>query len=243
MALHAVKKDLLGSLKTFEKDQATNQADFRSWLTKLKIDIEAACLGYEWDPCAGFMGRTPVPPGHLRKSVCMKRAVATSLIVLATAVASGFQETKDWVKFESEPGLFSVLMPSAPRELKETTGSPQGPYTTSLYVSHLGNEMYIAGWVDYDRRFNFDAQKELELNRDNFVKGVNGKLRTTSDIAMGDYPGIEFTGTYQSSSFKSRVFIVGKRPYLLIASFPTGKDNPQNISRFLSSFVVTPKLK
>ncbi|MGH9970321.1 MAG: hypothetical protein ACREBG_21370 [Pyrinomonadaceae bacterium] len=171
----------------------------------------------------------------------MNRALATCLILLATPFASGFQETKEWVKFESTPGLFSVVMPGAPREQKETTDSPHGPYTTYLYVSRADDETYIAGWVDYDPRFNFDAQKELELNRDNFVKGVNGKLRTTSDIALGDYPGIEFTGTFQSSSFRSRVFIVGKRPYILIAIFPTGKDSSQNTSRFLSSFAVTLK--
>lgn len=34
--------------------------------------------------------------------------------------------------------------------------------------------MFIVGWVDYEENYKYDEQKELELNRDNFIKAIKG---------------------------------------------------------------------
>ena len=171
----------------------------------------------------------------------MKSFLVLVLLSVAVSLAAGFQQPA-WVKFNSAPGGFSVLLPAEPREEKKNTDSPHGPYTTVLYISKADSEVYLAGWVDYDPKFNFDPVKELEANRDNLVKTVNGKLLTSKKITLSGYQGLEFTGENARIAFKSQVFIVGKRPYLLCYVFPPGQESAPNGAKFFSSFQLKPKV-
>lgn len=171
----------------------------------------------------------------------MKRIVVVFLVLLASTYAIGFQGAGEWIKFESPKGLFSVMMPTQPTEKKETKESSYGPYTTTLHQSKGNGELYMAGWVEYDPKHTFDAQKELEANRDNFVKAVDGTVSSTTRITFQFNPGIEFDGTTPGYSFKSRVYIIGKRPYMLLVAFPTGGENSPTINKFLMSFKLTPR--
>jgi len=171
----------------------------------------------------------------------MKRTAAVLLILLAASLAVGFQDASEWIKFKSTPGQFSVLMPAQPTEEKETKGSASGPYTTNLFQSQGNGEVYIAAWVDYDPKINVDAQKELDANRDNFVKAVAGTLGSTTRVTLKDHPGIEFEGTAPNFSFKSRVYVVGRRPYMLIVLYPPGGGGSPTINKFISSFELAPR--
>ena len=165
----------------------------------------------------------------------MKSFLVLVLLFAAVNLAAGFQQSA-WMKFESTPGSFSVLLPVEPREEKKNHDSPNGPYTTVLYISKADPELYLVSWVDYDPKFNFDPVKELEANRDNLVKTVNGTLLTSKKITLGAYQGLEFTGESARIAFKSQVFIVGKRPYLLCYVFPPGQESIPNGAKFFSSF-------
>lgn len=132
-------------------------------------------------------------------------------------------------------------MPGKPAEEKETKESPQGPYTTNLVQGKSNGEVYLAAWVDYDPKFIFDTQKELDANRDNFVKTVNGTLSNSTRVTYKDNPGIEFEGTSPNFSFKSRVYVVGRRPYMLIVLFAAGTESSPTINKFISSFELAPK--
>jgi hypothetical protein len=171
----------------------------------------------------------------------MKRTAALLVIVLAAIVAEAFQDASAWIKFESPTGLFSVLMPAQPTEQKETKDSPYGPYTTTLFISKGSGEVYMTGWVDYDAKYNFDTQKELEANRDNFAQAVKATVNNTTKITFKGNPGIEFDGTSPDYAFKSRVYIIGRRPYMLIAIFASGAESSPTINKFLSSFELKSK--
>lgn len=168
----------------------------------------------------------------------MKKALTVFLLLLASAVTTA-QTPGGWVKVSSEEGRFSVLMPTKPEESKETQNSPNGPYTTHLLISKGAGEIYLVGWVDYDPNFNFNVQGELEANRDNFIKGIKATLLDTVKIDFNGNPGIEFTAETADTSFKSRIYVVGRRPYQLVVASPKGADATRNISRFFSSFEVT----
>lgn len=147
-----------------------------------------------------------------------------------------------WVKFTSDDGRFSVLMPEAPAEKTETTDSAHGPYTTHLFVVKASTEMpsvFLIGWVDYDPSFNFNRQAELEANRDNFVKGVNAKLLSTHPTVINGYSAIEFAAETDDRVFKSRVFMVGRRPYQIVIGSPKGLDDTEYVNRFFNSFKVS----
>ena len=148
-------------------------------------------------------------------------------------------DASGWVKFISDEGHFSVLVPDSPTEKTETTDSTHGPYTTHLFIVK-GTTVYLIGWVDYDPSFEFNRQAELEANRDNFVKGLGATLLSTRSTVISGYSAIEFTAQTAEKIFKSRVLLVGRRPYQIVIGSPKGTDDTVNVNRFFSSFKVTP---
>jgi len=189
----------------------------------------------------------------------MRRFFAISIVMLGLSIAIKAQEhsprpsatpsntpppvtamdANGWVKFISDTGRFSVLMPSTPTEKTETTDSTHGPYTTHLFVVKDETSVYLIGWVDYDPSFNFNRQAELEANRDNFVKGIQATLLSTRATVINGYSAIEFTAEAGERIFKSRVFMVGRRPYQIVIGSPKGTDDTASVNRFFNSFKVS----
>ena len=144
-----------------------------------------------------------------------------------------------WANFTSEEGHFSVLMPEIPTDKTETVDSAHGPYTTHLFIVRDTTSVYLIGWVDYDPSFNFNRQAELEANRDNFVKGINAHLVSTRPTIIDGYSAIEFTAETDDRTFKSRVYMVGRRPYQIVIGSPKGQDDSVSANRFFNSFKVS----
>ncbi len=155
-----------------------------------------------------------------------------------TPAPSNTADKSDWVPFSSELGRFSVLMPEVPQEKTETVDSAHGPYTTHLFIVKDTTNVYLIGWVDYDASFNFNRQAELEANRDNFVKGIKATLLYTRPTNIDGYSAIEFTAETVDKVFKSRVYMVGRRPYQIVIGTPKGADDPASVQRFFNSFKV-----
>ena len=188
----------------------------------------------------------------------MKRFLAISLIMLGLSAALRAQEHSPrpsitpnttapantpvdnggWVKFTSDDGHFSVLMPEMPQDKTETVDSSHGPYTTHLFIVKDTTSVYLIGWVDYDPSFNFNRQAELEANRDNFVKGINATLISTRPATFDGYSGLEFTAESGDRIFKSRVYMVGRRPYQIVIGSPKNLDDTAIVNRFFNSFKV-----
>jgi hypothetical protein len=168
------------------------------------------------------------------------RALAGLIVVLMMTVAVNAQEHSSdggWTRFTSEEGRFAVLMPGEPSENVESKDSPQGPYTTHMFTLKAENRLFLVAWVDYDPSFKFGVQAELNANRDNFVKGFNARLTgTTRQISLNGNPGIEFTAQREDAFVKSRVYVVGRRPYMLI-SISRNENDPET-DRFLASLEV-----
>ena len=147
-------------------------------------------------------------------------------------------DTSGWVQFTSDEGNFSVLMPKIPEDKAETTQSTHGPYTTHLFVVRDEVSVYLIGWVDYDASFNFNRQAELEANRDNFVKGIKATLLNTKPTVIDGYSALEFSAETEERIFKSRVYMVGRRPYQIVIGSPKGYDDTASVNRFFNSFKV-----
>jgi len=84
-----------------------------------------------------------------------------------------------------------------------------------VWIAKTANGIYLAGNTDYPVDIN--PTKELELDRDNFLKQVNAKLVDDTDITLSGKPGKEFSGVSADFTFRSRVFVVGRRAYLIVA--------------------------
>jgi hypothetical protein len=150
------------------------------------------------------------------------------------------EDNGGWVRYNSVAGRFTVLMPEIPEDKAETTQSDHGPYTTHLFIVRDTKNVYLIGWVDYDPSFNFNRQAEIEANRDNFVKGINATLVSTRATTFDGYSGLEFTAETADRVFKSRVYMVGRRPYQIVIGSPKDEPDPVATNRFFNSFKVSP---
>lgn len=180
----------------------------------------------------------------------MKVLVTCSILLMSALVLNAQEHTSNptrpaapvkagsWVTLNSEDGNFSVLMPELVKDQSETNSSPNGPYTTHLFRAKTTRGMFLVGWVDYARDFNFVVQSELQANRDNFVKGLKATLVSTTKITMNGHPGLEFTAETPEAIYKSRVYVIGRRPYQLIAGTLKGQDDSYNVARFFDSFQI-----
>ena len=170
-----------------------------------------------------------------------QRLTATLFPLLLATGALAVQAPAPWKKFTSQAGNFSVLLPAEPQEQKETKddGGPLSPYTNTLYIARGGNGAYLVGWTDYKPGVRIDVQGEIKANRDNFVKGVNGTLGPEKPLKLGTHPGTEFTAETAQALFHVRVYVIGRRPYILVALRPKGSQDP-NADKFFSSFTLTP---
>jgi hypothetical protein len=174
----------------------------------------------------------------------MKKSVALIVTLLAAALIAKAQTPGDWVKFAPPEGRVSVLMPVQPQDEKKLADKPrEGVSSITLFMAHAENEGYAVGWMDYDfdPKFNFSIQKELDSFRDTLVKRFNARLLKTTGIKLGEHPGIEFLteldGRY---AVHSRAYFVGSRLYGLVAIIPAGRDGTQSLKRFFSSFSPLP---
>ena len=157
-----------------------------------------------------------------------------------TTPPSNTVDTSGWVRFTSELGRFSVLIPEIPTaETPKTVQSDHGPYTTHLYITKVQNNIYLIGWVDYDPNFNFNRQQELEANRDNFVNGVKATMTDSRPLTIDGYQAIEFIAETAERTFKSRVYMVGRRPYQIVVVSAKGAEDSVNVNRFFNSFKIT----
>jgi hypothetical protein len=161
----------------------------------------------------------------------MKKLLAAMLALAITGPAVA----ADWIVFTPPDGRSSVTLPAQPTESKDSGGTAEEPFTTVFYTTRNEGTVYMYGWVDYDPKYKFGIQAELDANRDNFIKGVNGKLLKSTQISYGEHPGIEFTGENEKLYFQSRVYIVGKRPYQMVVAVAKGQERSPNINKFLTS--------
>jgi len=144
-----------------------------------------------------------------------------------------------WAKFTSEEGRFSVFIPGTPKDQVQTTPSNIGPYTTHLFTLRNPRHVFLIGYVDYDPSFNFNPQAELDANRDQFVKNLKATLVTSRNVKVDGYSALEFTAVADERIFKARVYIVGRRPYLIVLGSQKGVDDTFALNRFFSSFKIT----
>jgi hypothetical protein len=163
------------------------------------------------------------------------------LIILALLFQSAFgqanQATQEWIRFAPPNGGFVVMMPDKPKEDVDVKDS----FTTHLFTVSVGQAVYLVGFGDYAPSVRLDPQKELEANRDNFNKGLNATLRTSTPYNIDGRMGLEFTSETNSANLKSRVFIVGNRVIQLATLVSKNSNEQRNIEKFLDSFAFTTK--
>ncbi len=167
-----------------------------------------------------------------------KTLVALLLLLLVAPFAASRQDAPKWVTLSPDRSGFMIQVPAQPKE--ETESKPG--FTTRLYTVITDKAIYLVSYGDYAPTMRLDVDGELAANRDNFVKGLPGaKLLTSESVKLDGRPGLEFTGESPQARFRSRVYLAGNRVFMFMALELAGKDDTENVKRFLSSFAFTPQ--
>lgn len=161
----------------------------------------------------------------------------TSALILACGITSNAQE---WTKFAPEGGRFEVMLPGPPESSTETKESANGPYTTKMYIVRTTDMIFMVAYVDYDPKFNFDVNAEIQANKTNFLKPFKeSKLLSEKEITFSGNPGLEFAADLNATrTVVSRIFVIGRRPYQMIGVTQKGADQTL-VWKFLDSFKIT----
>jgi len=166
-------------------------------------------------------------------------------VLVLNSLVFGFQ-AGDWTRYSSAGGRFSVLIPTTeqPTEQVETKPDESGPYTTHTFAIRVPDKgAYMVAWVEYAPSMRLNVQGELAANRDNLLKPFKGTVLSQTTISLEGNPGIEFTADVEVNGapayVKSRVYVVGSRPYMLAALFFKGQEDYRGIDKFLTSLELT----
>ena len=165
-------------------------------------------------------------------------AIALALASAPAAAQTAPVPPPSWTSFTPAEGVFTVQFPAAPKRSETPVAEgPGSPGKVFLFTSASAEGVFIAGWADYAPGFKFDDQAELAANRDNFVKGTEGKLLASRAVGFNGAPGIEFDiekpGQWMG---RARVYIIGGKPWQLIAITPGASLDAGKASKFFASF-------
>lgn len=160
-----------------------------------------------------------------------------SLFILLTLVSFifGQQQEKPWQEFVSEEGNFAVLMPGTPL--------PQPPIDSGGIEVH--NYTYSQKELGYLISYNILPSKLLKQvstkeTLDFTVRGLlgraNGKLISSSDIKLDDYPGKKVKIEGNNLFFYGQIFVVKQRVYYVMVLSKMDPSSLKESETFLSSF-------
>jgi hypothetical protein len=164
------------------------------------------------------------------------KVFALVLVLVAGLCALTYGQEREWVEVAPAGGRCVVRMPAKPDEKTESADGEHGKYTTHLFLSRGDSAGFILAWVDHSPDFHADAQAELNANRDSLLESVSAKVTSERRISLDGHPGIEFNAEGANSKYRSRVYMVGDRPYQLLAMWSKGSEEPRGVTAFLSSF-------
>lgn len=161
-------------------------------------------------------------------------------ICFAFTVKASAQTTQTWTKFSSTEGRFTVLMPVEPMREEQTRETRQGKVVMHFFTSGVDKGLFIVAYADYS--FG-EAKRELDANRDSFLQGMKATLVSESDIKLRGNPGREIRAERDNLRIRSRIYLVGRRYYQVIAITPATLPADIEADRFLTSFELSETMR
>jgi hypothetical protein len=182
----------------------------------------------------GSAGKVPAPliPGkHSMKT----RFALLGLFACLLAATARAGDPADLKEFTSKEGGFTIMMPGTPKEMK-VSGQ-------TMFLIDQGTKGYLVSYLDNAALGNAAAdvvKKSLENGRDAAVASFKGKLLSTKEVKLGDYPGLEFQiEAPKLGIYRSRIYQVKDRLYQVVVMGPTDAATSKLADRFLDSFKLT----
>jgi hypothetical protein len=138
-----------------------------------------------------------------------------------------------WRVYSSVAGRFGVLAPGRPKESKEILRTAAGvPVETSTILWEGDSRSFMIQYVDYPT----EASLNLDSARDGAVQAIKGRLAREEIISLAGFPGRDLTIESPASVFRTRLYLVGRRLYTVVAADAREAGRTAELERFVGSF-------
>ena len=174
------------------------------------------------------------------------KILAAFLVLMITALANGFQSSAEWVKYTSEAGHYTALIPRQPKLIEQEAPAKTG----EKLIQHMAqstdaDSLYMIGYFDLLP----DMVYSLDNARDGLLNAIKGTLLKEEAVSLGGKAGREVKVSAKSGDldliFRVRYYEIGKRVYILQHVYQKSSDSPataDKTARFFDSFkVITTK--
>jgi hypothetical protein len=145
-----------------------------------------------------------------------------------------------WQTYTAPDGAFSIELPSKPTvELSQAPLEGGGTMTFHLVNStSKGNRAYSCSYAELENVGEKSPDQVLESARDGSLRNVQGTLIAQNQLMVQGFPGLQFQAHVRGNALMdSRLVLVGKRLYMLIAVAAAGEGSePKTVQRMFESF-------
>ena len=139
-------------------------------------------------------------------------------VLLFFGCVSAPPKSEDLLLFSPEGSGFSILLPGTPEYKTEAYTNGSAEFVSHIYTFDEGYASYLVSYMDYpDAVLEADPQVVLNGYRDGAVANVKGKLFSEKVITLNGYPGKEFTIVIGTQYMYTKVYLVNKRLYSVMA--------------------------
>jgi hypothetical protein len=173
-----------------------------------------------------------------------RKLLATVLVLVPAALAVAAQSSPEWVKYTSDEGRYSALIPQQPKLSTQEATAPGGEkFMQYMAQTNDADSIYMVGYFDYAGNMIFSLDKA----RDGVLDATKGTLIKEEPISLGGNAGRELKVATKNGDFdlliRIRFYEIGRRIYVLQHIFQKASDTPAvtaKTTRFFDSFKPTP---
>jgi len=166
----------------------------------------------------------------------MRTLLAT--LVVGVGVGTAFAEKPTSTGHVSDAGKYSVVFPAKPTKVDAdkavATASGNVTVITSKYES--GNVVYSVTYTDYPESFKEVSPTRLLDGVVNGMKGTDGDLRATESFDVEGGAGRSVTILAGENVVRAKLYLQGRRLYLVQVSGKRDATNGKTADDFLASF-------
>jgi len=168
----------------------------------------------------------------------MKRGLLLSCIATIILLGS-FTSSKDWYKYTSTEGKYSINFPGKPTESVQSDTGENGSVLTIHMATYEVSEtqVYLSSFIDMHSYYpeSKSLKQILEDSRDGATASMSATNIVTTATNLGKNAYIEFTFNTSELTGKDRIYMIDKFQYSVIVL--NSKDKGLgDADKFITSF-------
>jgi hypothetical protein len=167
----------------------------------------------------------------------MTKARAAASVLALLLAGAAFQDKPAWEEFKSVEGNFSIQLPAKPEEAKQPISEGGLKLSVVMYVSTLGEMVYLASYTDYPEGKR-DPERIATAALGGFLKSIKAKATEQKKSEFAGAKGVTCTFSVPESTMTGevRIHYVGNRLYQIVAMAVKDGYKKDDAQKSLDSF-------